>query len=66
MGTKTEVRKINTDVVVEVSIHGGMLYVSLPKRFAGYHDIRIGDKLKINVFELKRERGVVEGEEIAE
>jgi len=47
-------RKIRADWVAEVSRHGGMLYITIPKRVAEYNDICVGDKLQIHSDELKR------------
>jgi hypothetical protein len=49
-------RKIDSEVITELSQHGGMFFVSLPKRFVEYHNLELGDVLRIKILESKRIR----------
>lgn len=51
---ETETRKISATWTGEVTLQGGTLYVSIPKREAEFHDIRIGDMVLVSIRELKR------------
>lgn len=57
-------RKIRADWIAVVSQHGGMMYITIPKRLVEYYDLRIRDKLRVHVDEVKRERAVVEDEPV--
>jgi len=66
MSVKTEVRKIQANWIAEVSLHGGMAYITIPKRIVEYYEIRLGDKLQIHATELKRTSAVAATEEETE
>lgn len=52
-------RKIRADWIAAVSQHGGMTYITIPKRVVDYYDLCPGDKLQVHVDEVKSERAVV-------
>jgi len=53
---KEEKWKINGEVVADLSMHGGMYYTALPKKFVEFHGLQLGDKLRLKVLEAKRIR----------
>ena len=52
-----EKRELNGEIIAEVSVHGGMLYMTIPKRLAEFQDIRIGDIIRLQFRELQRHKG---------
>jgi len=51
-------RKIDTIIEATVARTGGMYYIRLPKETVDFYDIRLGDKLKVRILELKeKEKG---------
>ena len=52
-----EKREISGEIIAEVSVHGGMLYMTIPKRLAEFQDIRIGDIIRLQFLELQRHKG---------
>jgi len=55
-GVKIDFKKISAVWIGEIKVHGGMLYIPVPKRTAEYHDLRVGDEVRVEVKERKRKR----------
>ena len=51
---ETETRKISATWTGEVTLQGGTLYVSIPKKEAEFWDLRIGDMVQVQIREAKR------------